>query len=89
MTLGELGRRMDLMHADVQAMRSSIVEHTDLDTATRGWERALAAHEATSALRDGNLDHRLTTVEAWQTWALRLVVGAVLMAGLGYLLVQP
>jgi len=38
--------------------------------------------------RDFNaLDKRLADVEAWQTWALRLIVGALILAVLGVVLV--
>jgi len=38
--------------------------------------------------RDFNtLDKRLADVEAWQTWALRLIVGALILAVIGAVIV--
>lgn len=33
-------------------------------------------------------DARLVAIEAWHTWVLRIVVGAVLLAALGLVIVQ-
>lgn len=87
-TLGELTRHIDLLRDDVKDMRAGLVDQRDLTTATRGWERALEAHERAADMRMTHTESRVGAVEAWQTWALRLVVGAVLMAGLGYLLID-
>ena len=38
---------------------------------------ALASHDAADAQRLRALDRRVSAVEAWQTWALRVVLGLV------------
>ena len=49
-TLGELARRMDLLHSDVKELRTSIVEHDDLTAVANSWQMLLQAHESNAAL---------------------------------------
>lgn len=41
---------------------------------------SLASHDAADAQQLRSLDRRVSAVESWQTWALRVVLGAILAA---------
>lgn len=82
-TLGELARRMESIHVDVKELRAAVVNHDDLAIATKGWDKALEAHEAFSAARAESMSSRISDLEAWQTWVVRIVIGIVMAAALG------
>lgn len=86
-TLGELARRMDSIHTDVKELRASIVDHNDLSTVAASWQSALQAHEARANLIFTQHEAALKELQAWQTWAMRLILGAVLLAIIGGVLV--
>lgn len=85
-TLGEVARRVEALHSDVKEMRDRIVTHDDLRLVATAWEQLLTAHESNETLRITALDARVTVLEAFQTWAVRIVVGAVLVSAVGLLL---
>lgn len=89
-SLGEVARRLNALHQDVRELRNSIVERDDLSATATAWEASLRAHEQKMDLRftQSDLEHRqlrrdIDTLQAWQTWAARIVLGAVLLAVLG------
>ena len=88
-TLGELARRMDLLHADVKELRTSIVEHDDLSAVANSWQLLLQSHESRAELVRIGLETRITHLEAWNTWAVRIVLGLVLSAVVAVVLVDP
>lgn len=87
-TLGELARRMDSMHSDVRELRSAVVSHDDLKSAVGSWQLLLQAQEARQAVVITQIENRLVALESWNTWAMRIVLGAVLVAIIG-LVVGP
>lgn len=88
-TLGELARRMDLLHSDVKELRVSIVEHDDLTAVANSWQLLLQSHENQAKLITLQLERRLDGLEAWNTWATRIVLGLVLAAIVGVVLIDP
>lgn len=88
-TLGELARRMDLLHGDVKELRGAIVEHDDLRAAAGAWHTALQAHENLADRRMTAVETRMDRLDAWHAWALRIVLGAVLVALLALVLSDP
>lgn len=76
-TLGELARRLDILHQDVRDMRSDLVKHDDLGVVNEAWRSAL-----------GRLEKDVSDLQSWQTWATRLIVGAVILAVVGLALTQ-
>lgn len=87
-TLGELARRMDLLHSDVKELRASIVEHDDLSAVANSWQLLLQSHESRAELVRVSIEQRLASLEAWNTWAMRIVLGLVLAAVVGVALVD-
>jgi len=85
-TLGELARRLDSMHTDVKEMRSSIVDHNDLTSVANSWTMLLAAHESKVDLQMQQVQTRIEQLEAWSTWAVRIVLGLVMSAVVGLVL---
>lgn len=86
-TLGELARRLDVLHSDLKDLRSAVVERDDLANASNGWLASLTGHEKSCALQLGAMDARVASLEAWQTWGLRILAGAVLSAVIALVLV--
>ena len=82
-TLGELARRLDSMHTDVKEMRSSIVDHNDLTSVANSWTMLLAAHESKVDLQMQQVQAKVNALEAWNTWAMRIVLGLVLTSVVG------
>jgi hypothetical protein len=99
-TLPELGRDVAELRAGVDRLEAKVAALPDREYLTliaEGWKAALEAHAREQSLRIELVDsaaqgrahsmtHRITSLEAWQTWAARLVVGAVIMAALGAVL---
>lgn len=88
-TLGELARRMDALHADVRAMRSAMVEQEDVRTLASGWEKALTAHETLANARMERVEGRVGALEASQTWVVRSIVAVILVAVISAFIVDP
>jgi len=85
-TLGELARRLDSMHTDVKEMRSSIVDHNDLTSVANSWTMLLAAHESKVDLQMQQVQAKVAALEAWNLWAMRIVLGLVLTSVVGLVL---
>lgn len=88
-TLGELARRMDLLHTDVKEMRSAVVEHDDLKSVANAWHLSLTAMESTSALKFQTLDTRVTSLESALRWVVMTVLAMVIAAVVGAVIVGP
>jgi hypothetical protein len=102
-SLPELSRDVAELRAGMGRLEAQVAALPDREYLTLiadGWRAALAASSRETSLRVELVDqaaqgraqtlgHRLDGVEAWQTWAMRLVLGAVLLAGLGLVLVRP
>lgn len=78
-SVGEIARRLDRMGARLDQLPDA----ADLQAVAGVW---LAQLQATDT-RVEELRRRVHHLEEWQTWALRIVVGALLTAALGALLV--
>ena len=78
-SVGEIARRLDRMGARLDQLPDA----ADLQAVAGVW---LAQLQSTDT-RVEELRRRVDHLEGWQTWALRIVVGALLTAALGALLV--
>ena len=65
-TLGELGRRIDGMGASLDKLTDAV--HT-MDT-----------KQSADYVKIGHLEARVASLEEWKRWAVRIVVGAVVVA---------
>ena len=90
-TPGELGRRLDDLRGDLRHIADRLDQlpsSQDLTAVSHAWTTALTAAESRLDSRVGELGRRVDGLEAWQTWALRLVVGIIvtgaLAAGIAY-----
>jgi|GEM_PF-6140223 len=79
-TLGELNRKLDGLAGSVQKLTDKLddypkwsdikrIEGNLKDTITAAVEQREAVIKA--------VEHRVMTLESWQTWAARIVIGAV------------
>lgn len=86
----ELGRRLDDLRADVRHVSERLdrlPDQTDLQTVATAWHASLEAQDQLHRTWRDHLETRVSSVESWQTWALRLVVGAVATAILSAMIV--
>jgi len=74
-TLGEVGRRLDVMTATLGGVQETLGGLVALDAGDR--ERLKA------------LERRVDGLEGWKTWAVRVVLGLVISAVIGWRLVSP
>ena len=88
-TLGELGRRLDVLSMDLRDMRHALVEHDDLRVAKEALSASLQAHEALAFARMDRSEYRIGALEATQTWLVRGIIAVVLLAVLALVLVDP
>lgn len=77
------------MHIDVRDLRDVVVKRDDLTAAASSWQMLLQSHEQFSAQRYAEVKARVDQLEAWQTWAMRLVIGAVLSAVVALVIIAP
>ena len=93
-TLGEIGRSVDRLEKEIGGVRGDIrqlEEKVPTKELVAAMERAFQASLASTELRwDAEISLVKTKVddlEAWKTWTLRLILGAVLLAVLGLVVV--
>lgn len=79
-TLGEVARSLQELRQDVREIRGVVAERDDLHTVTESWKAALSAHERHAETRIATIESDVQELRAWQTWAGRLVLGAVVLA---------
>lgn len=94
-TLGEVWRGLDSIRRDLAAFTASAVRRDDLASVANAWGQLLDAHENSAALeherlRDkaAALELRIATLETWQTWTMRTIIGLVIAAGMSLILVS-
>lgn len=101
-SLPELGRDVAELRAGVDRLEAKVAALPDreyLALIADGWKAAQDALSREMHLRIELVDqaaqgraqqmqHRISGLEAWQTWAARLVIGAVIAAALSLILVQ-
>lgn len=92
-TLGEIGRAVTRLETDLVGVRDAIraledkVPSKELVAATeRAWTSHMAAIEARFNDKIVTLEEKFEDLDAWKTWALRIVMGAVLAALLALVL---
>nr|WP_243874829.1 hypothetical protein [Arthrobacter woluwensis] len=78
-TLGEVSRHLDSISSELRGMRSKMDDLTSWPDIKRVEDGLKARHDADVLA----LTRRIATLEGWQTWAGRLVLGAVILAILG------
>lgn len=74
-TLGEVGRRLDLMTATLGGVQEKL--------------GGLVAHDAGDRAKLEALTERVSNLEGWKTWAVRVVLGLVITGVIGLALVGP
>lgn len=78
-TLGEVSRHLDSISNDLRSMRTKMDDLTSWPDVKRVEDGLKARHDADVLA----LSRRLAVVEGWQTWAGRIIIGAVILAVLG------
>ena len=73
-SVGEIARRLDRMATRLEQLPDA----ADLQAVANAW---LAQLQATDA-RVEELQRRVSHLEDWQTWALRIIVGALITAAI-------
>lgn len=81
-TSAELGR----LRADLAPLMALPVQ---LDALSRLWQEQLDNVKETHRRDVHDLRTDVDDLRSWQTWALRIVIGAVVLAVLGVVLAQP
>lgn len=74
-TLGEIGRALTRVEAGMESMRGDLTHLTDKFVSKESFVEWKA-----------NLDAQIKELQDWKTWALRIVIGAVMLAMLGLVL---
>lgn len=87
--LSELRGRLDDLRQDQRHMLERLdrlVDRSDLENAAQLWAVQIASAERQHDADMTAVGRRLDSLEEWQTWAVRIVVGGVVTALLGLLL---
>lgn len=83
-TPSELGRRLDEVRGDLRHISDRfdrLPDQQDLANVASAWMTSLTALEQHTATRVDHLNRRVDALDAWQTWAVRILLGALLVAG--------
>lgn len=93
-TLGEIGRSVDRLEKEIGGVRGDIKqleEKVPTKELVQAMERAFQASlEKTEEKYDTKIDAialQVNDLEAWKTWTLRLVLGLVIAAVMGLVIV--
>lgn len=94
-TLGEIGRSVDRLEKEIGGVRGDIrqlEEKVPTKELVQAMERAFQASLASTELRWGaeinTVKAKIDELESWKTWTLRLVLGVVIVAVLGLVVVS-
>lgn len=82
-TLAVVVSKLDGVIAQISDLSTKMEDRPtwqDVRRIERGWEERLTAAVKQREIVTRNADHRITNVEAWQTWAGRLFIGGVVTA---------
>lgn len=82
-TLGEVARKVDDLAGKLEAIATNVADRPswqDVRRIERGWEERLTAAVKQREIVTRSQEHRINTLEAWQTWAGRLVMGGIVSA---------
>lgn len=92
-TLGELRRTVDQVRLELSHARTEVGALAgmpgQLTSMSALWTEQLRAHKEQSAAALAHLSDEVETLKGWQTWALRIVVAAVVLAVVGLVLASP
>lgn len=94
-TLGEIGRSVDRLEKEIGGVRGDIrqlEEKVPTKELVQAMERAFQASLHSSELRWGAeinaVKTKIEELESWKTWTLRLVLGVVIVAVLGLVVIS-
>lgn len=82
-TLGEVARKVDDLANKVDSLATTVADRPswqDIRRVESAWQDKLTAAVKQREIVTRNADQRINTLEAWQTWAGRLFIGAVVTA---------
>lgn len=82
-TLGEVARKVDDLAGKLEAIATNVADRPswqDVRRIERSWEERLTAAVKQREIVTRSQEHRINTLEAWQTWAGRLVMGGIVSA---------
>lgn len=80
-TLGELNRKLDGLASSVQKLTDKMDDYpkwSDVGRIEKTLKDSIAAAIEQRGTVTGSLERRIVELEAWQTWAARIVIGLVL-----------
>lgn len=93
-TLGEIGRSVDRLEKEIGGVRGDIrqlEEKVPTKELVQAMERAFQASLNSTELRWGaeinTVKAQISELESWKTWTLRLVLGVVIVAVLGLVVI--
>ena len=93
-TVGEIGRSVDRLEKEIGGVRSDIKSLAEkvptkefIDALERSFQTNLLATEGKFNAKLEAVETKVNDLEAWKTWTLRLVLGLVVAAVMGLILV--
>ena len=93
-TLGEIGRSVDRLEKEIGGVRGDIrqlEEKVPTKELVQAMERAFQSSLVSTELRWGaeinTVRSRVDDLESWKTWTLRLILGVVIVAVLGLVVI--
>jgi hypothetical protein len=83
---GEIGRNLVLIREDIQKLSTAVEQRpdwNDLKDARANLEALIAAERTIRELQRVVADKAIQGLEDWNRWAVRIIVGAVLLGVIG------
>lgn len=94
-SLGEIGRSVDRLEKEIGGVRGDIKQLEEkvptrefIEAMERAFLASLSATETKWSTKIEHIEDKIADLESWKTWTLRLVVGAILMAILGLVVIS-
>lgn len=92
-TLGEVARKVDDLASKMDTLATAVADRPswqDIRRMERTGDEKLAAAVKQHEIVTRSQDHRINTLEAWQQWAGRLVMGGIATSIIGaYFVLKP
>jgi hypothetical protein len=85
-TLREHAVLMTVNAHSIEAMRATVATQDQLEGAVAGVTGKLETFHLENRLTNKNMESKLDAIQSGITWVVRLVIGAVILAVIGYLL---
>ena len=85
-TSGEIGRHLVLIREDIQQLSTAVEQRpdwNDLKDARANLETLIGAERTIRELQRVVADKAIQGLEEWNRWAVRIIVGAVLLGIIG------